>query len=450
MNQTAPPAADIAFVIPLEKFVYKHRGAWNVTTPVGERGIKAFLVDAGWRVEDVNRKLKEFDFVRVYGHDMAPGKGELYLDEETQRPMLNTWVRPPLQPVQGEYARIRRVLEWLTKGDEGGIRWLTHWMALKIQNPELVPKVAVVLATQQGGGKGTLAFLMRQMLGDANTAIVKREELGNKFNKRWIDKLFVLGDEVLSNESLKDISNLLKVLIDGNEIELEGKGEHQRAINNRLAWMFASNDRIAPVVLEKGDRRYSVFSNHDPLPSDYVDMLNTSFEADRKTPTPDFAAEISAFFYDLLHLEVDRTLVRMPYKNEAREALIQANRPTQELFIEHVNEVGLQDMLTALADQKSSRSMKSPEELLREWNIGADEIDNTDGVAGIAASAVYECYQEYCRQTGGKPLKQVRFATAVRNSELPWAYHRPWVARLKRQVGVYVLPKPTVKNPAAA
>jgi hypothetical protein len=425
-----PHLSSFAFVIPLEKFVYRRDGAWNFAEPVGKEGIRHHLLAARMDEDLVDETLRKRQYLMVYGQDLAPNQKPIFKSAEGKF-YINTWVPPELQPVAGKYPRIQSVLNHLTKKDPEGIRWLKHWMAWKVQNPTLVPKVAVVLATQQGGGKGTLAFCMRAMLGFANTAIVKREELGNKFNSRWIGKLFVLGDEVLSNDSIKDVSNLLKILIDGNEIEVEGKNKDQRAITNKLAWMFASNDKIAPLVLERGDRRYSVFTNHDPLSDEYRELLNTSFEADRKTPTPAFAAEMAALYHELLHTEVDRTFVSMPYSNGAREDLIEANLPMHELFMQYVNDVGIDGVIKEVAE--------------RDYSFGPNKATWDFGDKGVAVSAVYRCYVDYCKHTGGKSLKLNRFCAAVKNADVPWNYDRVPFGKLK--VGVYVLPRGEVVTP---
>lgn len=415
---------DFAFVIPSEKFVYKARGTWNLIESVGKEGLRHHLLEAGWSGDDVAKVLKTRQYLKVYGADLVPNKEPVYSDSDGKL-YLNTWIAPTLQPVAGNYPRIQRVLEWLTNGDKDGERWLRSWMAWKVQNPAIVPKVAVVCTTEPGGGKGTLAFLMRQMLGEENCATVKRENLESRFNARWIGKIFVLGDEVVGDDNLKDITQMLKLLVAEDKVEQEGKYQNGREVKNRLAWMFASNDRIAPLVIERGDRRYSVFSNHDELPAGYATMLRSCFKLDN-VPADDFVPEMRAFYFDLLHMDVDRNYVATPYENESRRQLIEASKPTHELFCTYVDEAGIDELLGHVLQHSDFHLTKTQ----TEWDFGGQ---------GIGTQVLYRCYTEYCRRVGGKALKVNKFGSAIRNHRPAWPFVRNTVAGTERRVNCYVV-----------
>jgi hypothetical protein len=394
-----------AYVIPLEKFVYRKADRWAVYEPVGVGGLTAHLYEQGLDEKSVRDLLEQKPYVKTYGWTMEPGAGPVYIDSE-DRAYLNTWVAPTLVPEPHPYPRIERLLSWLTQGDSAGAEWICHWLALKVQNPAIVPMVAVVLATKPGGGKGTLAMILRQMLGPENCAVIESGALESRFNSRWAGKLFVLADEVITSESGKDVSNRLKVLITGDDIELEGKGTNQIAIRNRAAWMFASNDDVAPVLVEQSDRRYTIFGNFNELPTDYREMLNRCFEADRRTPTASFSKEIAGFYHDLLALQVDRRLVEYPYDNDARQELIEASLPGHKQFFGHVDVVGIDALLERVVTHGDWSLTKTRPE----WDLGAQ---------GVAAQMVYECYRIYCGDVGCKPLRANRFGVAVRKHGWP-------------------------------
>lgn len=400
---------DFAYLIPAEKFVYKSRGVWNLHEPVGKDGISNHLLEAGWTPDAINTVLKGRQYMRVYGADLIPGEPPVYADQD-KKFYLNTWQAPTLTPEPGAYPRIQRVLEWITHGDPLGQLWLMSWMAFKVQNPAVVPKVAVLITTEPGAGKGTLAFLMRQMLGPANCATIKREELENHFNSRWIGKLFVLADEVISKDNQKEISEMLKVFIAEDAVECEGKYQNQREVKNRLAWMFASNDKTAPLTIDRNDRRYSVFSNHDVLEDGYAQMLRSCFEADN-SPTKDFIPEMRGFYHELLHMQVDRHYVATPYENESRALLIEANKPTHELFCEAVDEAGIDGLLDFIVQHTDFHLAKTRSE----WDFGE---------AGIATQVLHRCYVEFCKRVGGRPLKVNKFGSALHNHRPSWPFVR--------------------------
>lgn len=416
---------DFAFLVPREAFIYKEKGAWKLDAPVKKAGIEHYLKMRGWEEDVIVTALKTKNYLVVSDIVMQPNKPALFQDKDGNT-FINTWVAPTIQPVSGEYPCITRLLETITQGDEEGIKWLKHWIALKVQCPEIVPKVGVVMSTTPGLGKGTLYYVISRMLGTENCAIIGREALESRFNSRWAQKLFVLADEVLCGDNLKDVSDRLKMLIDAPTIELEGKGKDQRSVKNRLAWLFASNDQITPVNVERGDRRYTVFNNHDALQPEYVNMLNGLFEADRETPTKEFIDEIQAFYHEMLNMEVDRGLVAKPYNNEARQLLIDSNLPAHTMFFREVDEYGIDEWLEKLITQGSDFSLSRTRS---QWDF--KEL-------GLATDIIYQCYQEYCKAKGFRgTLKYNKFGAAIRG-------HRPvWVAKRNsvgdKRVNCYVV-----------
>jgi ribosomal protein L24E/energy-coupling factor transporter ATP-binding protein EcfA2 len=418
-------ANDFAFLIPNEKFVYRINGIWNAHESVGKEGIINHLIERGMDADMASDVVKSRLYTKAYGVDIYPGEGDIYVAPDGRR-YLNTWRKPTIQRRPGEYPTIDRLIQWTTQGDDGAQTWLLHWMAAKVQQPALAPKVAVVVTGEQGSGKGTLALLMRTMLGPDNCATIGRDSLESQFNARWIGKLFVLADEIISSDNTKSISDQLKVLIDGAEVEHQGKNKDQRAVKNRIAWMFASNDKVSPVILEAGDRRYTVLSNHTPVPQDYKNMLDSSFEADRQTPTSTFMAEIEGFYDDLLSLEVDRELITRPYENDARSSLIEAALPAHELFIRAVEEGELEELLEVVCNRNFDMQRTRTE-----WDLG-DE--------GISTQALYLAYVEFTKRVGMKALKLNKFGGALKNRPKPWPHGRP-SSPSGRRVNVYLVPR---------
>lgn len=425
MSFQAATQDDFAFLIPREKFVYKEKGEWKLDCLVGKDGIRHYLKMRGWEDDLITSCLKAQNYMVVADVIMQPNKPPLFMDTQ-KNVFINTWVAPTIKPVQGEYPSIQALLEKITSGDEEGIKWLKHWIALKVQNPEIVPKVAVVLSTTPGLGKGTLFYVISRMLGSENCAIIGREALESRFNSRWAQKLFILADEVLCSDNVRDVSDRLKMLIDAPTIELEGKGKDQRQVKNRAAWLFASNDKISPVNVERGDRRYTVFNNHDILEPGYIEMLNGLFEADRETPTNTFLAEIEAFYYEMQNLQVDRGFVARPYANESRENLIEANTHAHDLFFKEVDEYGIDDWLEKVITQGQDFSLSRTRS---QWDF-KDQ--------GLATEIVYQCYIEFCKSRGVRGhLKYNRFGAAIRGHRPVWVPKRNSVG--DKRVNCYVV-----------
>lgn len=419
---------DFCFIVPLEKFVYKRRGYWNLAEPVSKEGLRHHLLAEGWDQTDIKVLLENRGYLKCYGWDRVPNKAEVFKDIDGKL-FINTWVKPSLKAEPGPYPRIQAILDWVTTSDPEAQRWLKSWLSVKVKNPEYVPKVAVVLTTEQGGGKGSLAYILRHMLGPENCSTIKRETLENRFNSSWADKLFVLADEILSDEHMKDVSNLLKQLIDGDTIELEGKFKDTRAVKNRICWVFASNSTTTPLLLEASDRRYSVFSRHDPIPEDYARLVASCFMPDN-SPEPEFEKEMSGFYHELLNMEVDRYFVSRPFHTEARQSLIDASRSSHDDYCKWVDEQGIDELVEYVVKHvdfhlSSTRS---------QWDFGEE---------GVSTQIIYRTYVEHCKRSGTRPLKIQKFGAAIRNHRPTWPFVKKAITvnGKEKRVNAYKVPR---------
>lgn len=388
----------------------------------------AHLVNMGWPQGQAKLYLETYSLQTViYGADMAPGMPPIFVDPETGQRKLNVWVAPTLQPKAGDFPTIRRNIEWVSRGDPDGYRWILHKLAQRVQFQNQVSKVALVFSTTQGAGKGFLFRVMSEIMGPKNCATVTHAELESRFFARYAHMLILLLDEA-SAEGVRDNSSRMKVLIDGGEIEAERKYENATTIRSRMMWMIASNDPVSPVTLDGSDRRYTFFSNFDSVPPDYTTALNACFEQDRVTPTAGFLAEIAGFADYLYSIDVDTALVSKPYKNDARAALIDAGRPSHETFCREVDEHGFDSVYAAYKDR----------EFLTTDSGGWDFQDK-----GVAFSMLYKVYRSYCKESGQHSLRLNKFGGAVRAHVPAWEHVRNEVEtpKGKRRVWCYIVPR---------
>ncbi len=426
-NSAVKAFNDFAFVVPLEKFVYKLDGKWQHSTPVGLKSIIQLLRERGLARELIQAGLDAHAYRVAYGFETLPNQADISTSEAEGRAFLNLWVPPTLTPAPGPHPTIDRIIDFLCGHDLEGVRWLTQWVAYKIQNPGALPKVATLFLTQPGAGKNVLFRIIESMLGPDNCANLKRSALENNFNSHWATKLFVLADEITSGDDVRNITDRLKILIDSPRVELEGKYTNQKFVTNRIAWMFASNDRVIPLSIEPGDRRYTVFRNMEPIAPEYKALLDGCFGKDRHAFTPEFEAEVRGFWADLLKAPVDLAGVFRPYQNEARTDLIHAGLPGHELFFEHVRLHGIDSLL---------------EDVMREnWNLQQTRGEWDMGEYGVSCQVVYEAYRTFCRKAGVRGTQKInRFGIAMRNHAPEWTKARVTNSK-KKQVYVYVVPR---------
>jgi hypothetical protein len=429
---------EFCYSVPHERYVFRLGRTWQDGTPVTEKGIRQFLIARSYPVDLVDMVIGKGLYTRTLKNDVVPNEPPIAVDEDGHR-TLNLWSPPKIVPSDAPISapRIEAILEWLTgcphenatPEQEGGLVWLIHWIARKVQNPALLSMVAPIFGTEPGAGKNTLYGVMAAMLGEDNCAIVDRGQLESKYTP-WGNKLFVLGDEIKSAENQKDVEERLKILIASPKVMVEVKNVNAIQIPNRKAWMFASNDRISPIKIDPNDRRYTYFRNHIPVTNEYDLLLRSCYQPDGSGFTPEFIEEIRGFWRMLLDLQVDVAFVSKPYRNEAREGLISTGFSAHELFVKAVVDDGIDVLLDAMLD--SPRGMKfRGEQTRKEWDFGKE---------GVAKTAVYEAYRAFCETEGKHPLSATRFGPAVRH--IDGVTEGRCFSPTQKRVRVWVLPRP--------
>jgi hypothetical protein len=417
------PEADVAFVVPLEKYVYKLNGRWQLDNPVNEKGISGHLSEVGWSNDMIKAALQPNGTQKVYGLRMEPNQPDLFVDPATGRKYLNCWVEPNIEPVAGEYPSIKRILMWLMDNDVEGYEWVKHWLAQKIQNPRWLPKIAIVFITKQGAGKGSLFRVLSKILGEENCAEINRKALDSTFNARWITKLFLLANEIVNTDNFSVLKEDLKSYIDSPVNEMQGKFKDQRSVPNYLAWIFATNDNISPVVVEQGDRRYTIFSNQKDATEQKAFCDSLYEEKDNSIMKEHFVKEIQAFYHDLLNTEVNHKLIRRPFENGARNDLIQVSLTSWQAFLEYVEEESIDPLLEKLRRTGELHS-------IGDYDFGED---------GVSREVVFVAYRAFCKQTGYSGiLKQRKFGQAVKER---WPTFRATIKSNGRRVWCYQVPR---------
>lgn len=387
----------------MDKFIARNGAHWDIDRPIGKEAVIDYLMSKGADQEASKKYIVRARYTKAYAADVFPGKRAICKQRNGDF-YLNLWVPPTLVPKPAPYPRLDAALNWLVDSDKDGRRWLDNWIAYKFQNPAANPMTALVLHGSPGAGKGTLYSAIAEVLGPENCAALTQRSLTSRFNSRWINKLFVLGDELVSMDDVVDVSNELKVLIASGETEAEGKYQNQRKQTNRIAWIFASNDKITPVSVEPKDRRYTVFANHRPLPDGYSDMLKSCFSGQR--PTESFLEEVAGWAHDLLASPADRVLASTPYENEARDYLISAALRSYDAFLSELKTRGWDYFAEVY---KSQLAELGPVDV---FDFGDD---------GVSIDALYYAYREYCHRAGMKPVKTNKFLSAVRNMHPRWS-----------------------------
>ena len=242
-----------------------------------------------------------------------------------------------------------------------------------------------------GSGKGTYTTVMGTLYGRSNTTTIGQDALDGRFNEELIDKLFVVANEVMSSSNRSThTANKIKPWITDAEIPLESKFRKAELVPNNFNIVFTSND-WRPVIVERDDRRYSVFFS-GKLDRSVSDAIYADLAGDRK--------EISAFYDFLLKRKISIRRSEL-FETESRKQLITASDASDMQFATSIQEEGW--LLTA-----AHWVEQAPTGKIREPTVQ----DNC-----VTSDVVYEVYQDFCRQHGMKPFTRHKMGRTLK--ELP-------------------------------
>lgn len=271
--------------------------------------------------------------------------------------------------------RMRDHLALLCEGDEAAMDYLTCWLAWPLQHPGAKLRSAIVMHGPQGTGKSLLFETMCRIYGEY-ADIVGQTEIDSPYTGWASRKLFVVADEVEGNTRFSRTRNRLKALITGDWIGIEEKYRARRIEQNHMNLVFLSNEDT-PVVVEQGDRRYSVFYVEQVQEPEYYQRL-----VDERDDGGDAAFYAYLLAYDTSHFDPNG----WPYSTEAKDALVVACASPADRF-------------------------------LNEWAAG--ELPVPYGCA--AASDLYEAYRVWCVTAGEKhgQLSETAFGRTVGKRKWP-------------------------------
>lgn len=206
-----------------------------------KKAFEAFTESRGHRFPKATR--------RCFRPDLEPG---LILPDGS----VNTYYRPDVMVTRDDPAPFLDLLTRLLP-DARDRLILTSYLAAVVQYPGVKFQWAPVLQGCEGNGKTAVFSTVAYAVGREYTHSPKAEHLANQFNSYIEGRVFILVEEV-HMQGKREMLDVLKPLITNVEMEIEGKGENKRMIENRANWGFCTNHRNA-VIKSKNDRRYAMF-----------------------------------------------------------------------------------------------------------------------------------------------------------------------------------------------
>jgi len=263
---------------------------------------------------------------------------EIFTDTD-YLPTLNMFKRTPLQEFEVintiEYKTLYEALERKYKrlhlllknniGNYDSIKWFLNWVSMEINKPGEL-KTTFIIIGDQGSGKSILTeeFFKENIYHHSNVSVLDNKTLKDNFNDIYSYKSFVIMNEV-STMDLKEnnqIAQDLKRLI--TDDSFINRGMHKSGVEKKKTFNLAfTTNKNAPVQIEHGDRRFTVFGRGKKL----LEMEEVEFILKQNNETfGDFIdnvkLEIRDFLYLVKSLNFDSNVAIQPFETPLKADII--------------------------------------------------------------------------------------------------------------------------------
>ncbi|WP_445809434.1 primase-helicase family protein [Yoonia sp.] len=174
----------------------------------------------------------------------------------TSKNEINTWKGFAIAPISGCITPYETLRDHLFPDPQQRC-YVEQWLAHKLKHPGVKMNTALVIwSSAEGVGKNLLFETVGEIIGPRHACVIGQKDLVGNFNSWAKNRLYVIGDEVLSNGDRRD-ADQFKGLITGTMLRINEKNQPEYDIANYTSFVFLSNHGDA-VHLEDGNRRYFV------------------------------------------------------------------------------------------------------------------------------------------------------------------------------------------------
>jgi Family of unknown function (DUF5906) len=251
----------------VEVLKLKEKHLQNSTEEVGLRGGTKMI-------NPVSLWLKSKQRINVAGQQMRPDQPRPLFTDDDGNQWANVYCPTVYDSQGGDPRGGIEFLEYLLP-DQDERRWFTQWLSYKVQNPH-VPGVSVIMvARDQGTGRGTLSELCARLLGRPYVLNLGFDLLSGKsgqsqFNEWNAGSLLVCvaesskSDGGSSYKAKADGYETLKEVCEPRSIERYFSVKFGRPFTGRhhTSFLISSNHADA-LPIDRQDRRFAILTNGD-------------------------------------------------------------------------------------------------------------------------------------------------------------------------------------------
>lgn len=230
---------------------------------------------------------------------------------------------------------LKHIFEVWADSNEEKYSYILDWFSFILQNPGKKTKVALVLASAQGAGKGFIIdFFFDEVFGtEICEQVVSLSRLTGHFNSDLENKVLLWIDEIGVEKNNFHVSwERMKSYITDPRIKIEKKRIDQVQKPNYLNLILTTNN-LSNLKVEPGDRRYSIFKCNDRYAKDteYWESFHNIFRDSTVQKT--VACEIANFlkYRGGVPIQNIRHFITEEHKN-----IIEESKPSYQIFIEQL------------------------------------------------------------------------------------------------------------------
>jgi P4 family phage/plasmid primase-like protien len=222
--------------------------------------------------------------------------------------------------------------------DKDDQKLLQHWGGLALMQRNR-PQVMLLLTGTGGGGKSTVAGVVRRLVGDENVGELRTQHLGGRFEAAtFFDRTLLLGSDVAPDFLSCEEAAFLKALTGGDRISVEFKGRNtQKQMVGDWNVLVTANSRLRVNI--QGDmgawaRRLLLLDFSQPKPAvtipNYHDVL---IQAEGPGILNWFLAGAESLS---AHLDAGRTFPITPAQRQRIDDLLSESDSIRFFIVNHV------------------------------------------------------------------------------------------------------------------
>ena len=292
------------------------------------------------------------------------------------------------------------------------IAYFLNWLSFIFNKLEKTGN-AIVFKGAQGTGK-TLFFerIISYFMGEKFCVTLSNDDIDSKFTSpKMRNVLFTCFNEVKcgSNEGNKSYEKL-KMYITDSKLRIERKGVDTDETKNCFNCLFFSN-HAAPLQVQKGDRRYTVFNtNNENLKL----VVERDMGIDMLEFLKRFEAEKDNFIIDVVRLAFNEVEAMNTFDTEEKTALQRASDTKQNqltLALQAMDDDFFEELIQKAEDDWffSEEARDVMLEILNLTKRKGTLINNM----GVFMRQFISCFRKFVEVNGCAPAADVEFITRM-------------------------------------